>query len=275
MRIIADSSCDLYSLDYQDFKTVPLTIYTKERSFVDDENLNITEMLDYLASYKDRSYTSCPSIDAFKEAFEGADEIFVMTITSALSGSYNSALNAAQMYKDEHPLAKIAVLDSLSTGAEEILALQKLVKLIKEGKNFETIEEEIRAYLAKSRLFFSFFSIHNLAQNGRVNKTAAGVLNVLNIGVYGTATSEGKIAMTGKARGEKKCLKALFDQMKEAGYEGGKAIITHTENEEAAQNLKDLVLSSYPDANIQIFPTRGLCSYYMERKGVVISCETK
>ena len=59
------------------------------------------------------------------------------------------------------------------------------------------------------------------------------------------------------------------------GYEGGKAIITHTENEEAAQNLKDLVLSSYPDANIQIFPTRGLCSYYMERKGVVISCETK
>ena len=293
MRIIADSSCDLYSLDYQDFKTVPLTIYTKERSFIDDENLNITEMLDYLASYKDRSYTSCPSIDAFKEAFEGADEIFVMTITSALSGSYNSALNAAQMYKDEHPLAKIAVFDSLSTGAEEILALQKLVKLIKEGKNFETIEEEIRAYLAKegknfetieeeiraylakSRLFFSFFSIHNLAQNGRVNKTAAGVLNVLNIGVYGTATSEGKIAMTGKARGEKKCLKALFDQMKEAGYEGGKAIITHTENEEAAQNLKDLVLSSYPDANIQIFPTRGLCSYYMERKGVVISCETR
>ena len=78
MRIIADSSCDLYSLDYQDFKTVPLTIYTKERSFVDDENLNITEMLDYLASYKDRSYTSCPSIDAFKEAnpdFAGYDYV--------------------------------------------------------------------------------------------------------------------------------------------------------------------------------------------------------
>ena len=65
----------------------------------------------------------------------------------------------------------------------------------------------------------------------------------------------------------------MEEKLKEAGYEGGKAIITHTENEEAARNLKDLVLSSYPDANIQIFPTRGLCSYYMERKGVVISCE--
>ncbi|MBQ6344396.1 MAG: DegV family protein [Anaerolineaceae bacterium] len=275
MRIVADSSCDLFTLDYEDFITVPLSIYTDKRSFTDDETLNVTEMLDYLAKYKGRSYTSCPPIDLWKQAYEGADEIFVMTVTSALSGSYMSALNAAEMYLEEHPSARISVIDSLSTGAEEVLALNKLVELIKEGKDFETIDQTIRTYLKKSRLFFSFFSLHNLSQNGRVNKAVSLALTALNIAVTGTATAEGKIDVTGKARGEKKSLQTLFKDMTAAGYKGGKAIITHTENEEAAVDLKKLVQETYPDADIKIVPTRGLCSYYMERRGVVISCETE
>ncbi len=274
MRIIADSSCDLYTIDHDDFKTVPLTIYTDERSFVDDENLNVHEMLDYLAAYKGRSYTSCPPIDLWLQAYEGAKEIFVITITSALSGSYNSALSAAEMYKEEHKDVKISVIDSLSTGGEEILAIHKMTELMKQGLSFEKIDEIVRDYLHRSRLFFSFFSVHNLAQNGRVNKIAAGALSVLNISVNGTATSEGTIAVTGKARGEKKSLQALLDYMKEAGYKGGKCVITHTENEAAAKDLKDMVLKEYPDASIDIYPTRGLCSYYMERRGVVICLET-
>ena len=63
--------------------------------------------------------------------------------------------------------------------------------------------------------------------------------------------------------------------MKKAGYKGGRAIITHVENEEAARRLKAYVQSEYPEAQIDILPARGLCSYYMERKGLVISCETE
>ena len=273
VRIVADSSCDLFKIDHEDFRTVPLTIYTDERSFLDDEYLNVTEMLDYLEKYKNRSYTSCPNVDVWSEAFAGAEEIIVLTVTSALSGSYNSALIAKQMYQEKNPDTKIEVIDSLSTGAEEVLAINKMVSLIKEGLSFEEIVETMREYIRKSRLFFSFFSIHNLAQNGRVNKTVAAALNVLNISIIGTATEEGKIAVTSKARGEKKSLQILVDEMKKAGYSGGKAVITHTENETAANNLKELVLKDYPEADIKIVPTRGLCSYYMERKGVVISCE--
>ena len=275
MRIIADSSCDLYSLDYKDFKTVPLTIYTDERSFLDDEKLNVSEMLDYLARYNDRSYTSCPSIDAWLSAFEGADQIFAVTVTSALSGSYNSCLSAAQMYMDEHKGTKISVIDSLSTGGEEILIIEKIKELIEQGCDFESIDTQVRAYTKTTRLFFSFFSVHNLAQNGRVNKIVAASLNVLNIGVTGTATSEGKIAVTGKGRGEKKCQRILLEEMEKAHFNGKKAIITHTENEAGANALKQLVLQNYPDADIKIIPTRGLCSYYMERKGVVICLETE
>ena len=274
MRIVADSSCDLYSTDYSDFITVPLTVYTDERSFYDDENLNVTEMLDYLEKYKGRSYTSCPSINAWMQAFEGADEIFVMTVTSALSGSYSSAVSAAEQYKETHPDVKISVIDSLSTGAEELLAIHALIRFISAGQTFEEISGNIRSYLRKSRLFFSFFSLHNLAQNGRVNKTVAAVLNALVITVTGTATSEGKIDVTGKARGEKKSLETLYSEMIKAGYHGGRAIITHTENETGARKLRELILNEWPKADVQIFPTRGLCSYYMERKGVVVSCET-
>ena len=275
IRIVADSSCDLYTADYPDFKAVPLIIYTDERSFVDDAKLNVREMLDYLAAYHGRSYTSCPSIDAWLQSFEGADEIIVFTITSALSGSYNSAISAAKMYTDANPTAKVSVIDSLSTGGEEILAINKTIELINENKNFDFIDETIRNYLKTTRLFFCFFSVHNLVQNGRVNKIAATAMNVLNIAITGTASSQGTIEVTGKVRGEKKSVTVLFEEMKKAGYKGGKAVITHVENDECAQSLKELVLKEYPAAAISIVEAKGLCSYYMERRGVVISLETE
>ncbi len=274
MRIVADSSCDLYTLKDMDFKIVPLTIYTEEKSFVDDPSLNITEMLDYLENYNDRSYTSCPSIDSWLCAFNGAEEIFVLTVTSALSGSYNSALNAAEMYREDHPEVKISIIDSLSTGAEEALILQKLSELIQSGQDFETIDKKIRNYQKHTRLFFSFISLHNLTQNGRINKTVAAALSILKISVTGTANSEGKISVTGKVRGEKKVLQTMIEEMKKAGYRGGRAIITHVENSEAAVRLKEYVQREFADAIVDILPARGLCSYYMERKGIVISCET-
>ncbi|MBQ2690130.1 MAG: DegV family protein [Solobacterium sp.] len=275
MRIIGDSSCDLYTLDYPDFRTVPLTVYTDEKSFLDDETLPIREMLDYLEQYNGRSYTSCPSIGTWLEAFEGAEEIFAVTVTSALSGSYNSAENAAEMYLKDHPDAKISIIDSLSTGAEEVLILYKLAEMIRSGLSFEETDQLIRDYQKHTRLFFGFVSLHNLTQNGRMNKVAAAALNVLKIAVTGTASPEGRISVTGKARGEKKIFQVFLADMKKAGYKGGRAIITHVENEEAARRLKAYVQSEYPEAQIDILPARGLCSYYMERKGLVISCETE
>ncbi len=275
MRIIADSSCDLYTLDVPDFRTVPLSIYTDEREFVDDASLDLTAMLDYLAGYRGRSYTSCPSVEAWTEAFEGAREIIVMTVTSALSGSYNSAMTAANSYCETHPEVRISIIDSLSTGGQEVLLLLKLAELVRSGESFESADRKIREYMKRTRLFFSFFSLHNLSQNGRVNKTVASALCMLNIAVTGTATKEGTISVTGKARGNKKAVRTLLTEMQNAGYHGGRAVITHVENEELASDLKQAVLAEYPYADIRLYPTRGLCGYYMERRGIVISCETE
>ena len=119
---------------------VPLVVSTDHVHFVDDETLDVRQMLDTLSAHKGRSYTACPSVDGWLTAFDGGDEIYAVTITSALSGSYNAAMAARELYLQEHPGAKVAVFDSLSTGPELRLILEKLRELTAQGLPFEQVE---------------------------------------------------------------------------------------------------------------------------------------
>ena len=105
-KIVADSSANLLTLDGIDFQSCPLVIRTNEREFVDDENLNVEEMADYLKTYKGKSGSACPGVGDYLAAFEGYDEIYCVTITSVLSGSYNAAMTAKQQYEEDHPELK-------------------------------------------------------------------------------------------------------------------------------------------------------------------------
>lgn len=275
IRFAADSSCDLPGIPGMEISFVPMIISTDERSFTDNAHLNITEMLDYLASYRGRSYTACPSVDGWMTTFEGADEIYALTITSGLSGSYNAAMAAKQLYLHDHPNAKIAVFDSLSTGPELLLILEMLKKLTDEGLPFEEVESQIREYQEHLRLFFSLQSLHNLSQNGRVSKVAAAAVGVLGIRIVGTASPEGTLAQLGKCRGDRKAIPELMSHMTEAGYQGGKVRITHVENPELAEKYAAAFREKWPDADIAISLSGGLCSYYAERGAVLIGIETK
>lgn len=275
IRFAADSSCDLPGIPGMEISFVPMIISTDERSFTDNAHLNITEMLDYLASYRGRSYTACPSVDGWMTTFEGADEIYALTITSGLSGSYNAAMAAKQLYLHDHPDAKIAVFDSLSTGPELLLILEMLKKLTDEGLPFEEVESQIREYQEHLRLFFSLQSLHNLSQNGRVSKVAAAAVGVLGIRIVGTASPEGTLAQLGKCRGDRKAIPELMSHMTEAGYQGGKVRITHVENPELAEKYAAAFREKWPDADIAISLSGGLCSYYAERGAVLIGIETK
>ena len=110
MRLVADSACDIKELRGMVFKAVPLTISTDNEEFCDDGQLDIHRMLDILEKHKGRSYTACPGIDAWLEAFGDDDEIFVVTITAGMSGTYNSAMAARAVYLEEHPQAKVRVI---------------------------------------------------------------------------------------------------------------------------------------------------------------------
>ncbi len=273
IKYVTDSSCDTINYDGIDVAVAPLRIYTSERDFVDNEDLDVHEMIEYLLSYKDRSYTSCPSTESWLQAYEGGDEIYVITLTSNISGTYNSACAAKEEYIKDHPQARILVVDTLSTGPEMRLILEKIIEWKKEGKTFEEISKYVEDYKKTTRLFFAFKSLHNFAQNGRVNKVLASMIAKLNISIIGTASEKGDIEPQIKCRGINNVLTRLTEELTKAGFHGGKLRICHIENKELAEKLGQKIKDLYPETDLCIYPARGLCSYYGERGGIIIGCE--
>nr|WP_027872419.1 DegV family protein [[Eubacterium] cellulosolvens] len=273
MRIISDSSCDILTLQDAEFTAVPLEIYTDERRFVDDDNIDVHELLDYLEKYKGRSYTACPSSQCWLDAFQDSEEIYIVTMTSGLSGTYNSAECAKKMYQETHPNAKILIVDTLSTSAEQLLVIEKIRDLKREGKSFEEIEKEVSVYTKKTHLFFAFESLHNFAQNGRVPKLLAQAIGVLGISIIGMASEEGKVEPIGKCRGKKKVIANLISQLVNVGYKGGRVNVTHVENRELADAFCEKLREQFPAAEVAIHPARGLVAYYGERGGMIVGCE--
>ena len=271
MKIVVDSSSNLHPA--QGLEVVPLKIVTDEREYVDDRNLDASEMMAYLQEYNGRSGTSCPNVGEWLEAFGDAEGVFTVSITSNLSGCHNAAQQAAHVYLEQHPERKVCCLDTLSTGPEMALIVEKLQELIAEGLEFEAIESQIRQYMTTTHLVFVLKSVENLAKNGRVSHLVAKAVGFLNIHIVGKASDEGTLQQLHKARGEAKGLRVLVSEMEAMGFRGGKVRISHCANEEAAQELVTLLKSIAPDADYSIIPSAGLCSYYAEGGSLLVGFE--
>lgn len=213
-KIIADSGCDYRSLDNlapdTEFVSVPLTIQVGETIYRDDAELNIDQMMEEMYATTTASKSACPSPDDYMKSFEGADNIVVVTITGTLSGSYNSAEIAKKIYLEEHPNAKIHVIDSLSAGGEVDLLVRKLNHLVAEGLEFNQVVDGITAYQAKTKLLFVLAKVDNLVKNGRLSKLVGTVVGLLNIRMVGEASKTGTLELLQKARGQKKAIKVCL-----------------------------------------------------------------
>ena len=272
-KIVADSSCDMWELNGVDFAVAPITISTDNKHYVDNQELDVHLMSEELAKYKGVSHTACPSVGSWLDCYEGFDEIFVITLTGAMSGTYNSAMTAKGIYEEENENVKVHVFDSLSTGPEMRLLIEKLKEMIEEDLPFEEIVEKGQDYLNHSRLFFALKSLHNFAMNGRVSKAVASAIGVLNISIFATASEEGTIQQISKCRGEKKVVKSMIEHLENAGYHGGKVRISHADNLKLAHSVRDKILELYPHADIIVYPMGGLCTYYAEKGGLLVGCE--
>lgn len=272
-KIVMDSSSNRLSMDGADFSSVPLKIVTDEREFTDNAQLNLDEMMDYLCEYKGRSGTSCPSVGDWLEAFGDAECVFAVSITSALSGSYNAAVQAKSVYEETHPGRRVCCLDTLSTGPEMALQAERLQELIASGMDFDTIEEEIREYGKHTHLIFTLESLNNMARNGRVSMLVAKACGILGIRIVGKASTEGTLQPLHKCRGEKKALSTLLKEMKERGYRGGKVRIDHCRNEQGARAFLEMLKSEFPDCLARLGKTTALCSFYAEPGGIMVGFE--
>ncbi len=271
-KIIADSSCDLFCMEGIAFSSVPLTVFTDERSFTDDETLDVGEMLRYLSTYKGRSGTACPNIEDWLNTYADAEQIYVVTMSGNISGTYDTARSAAELYREAHPNASIRVFDTKSAGPQVRMTVDHLAKLVRAGTDFQTVCSLIDEELKRSRTFFALESFHNFAQNGRVGKAAAMFGSALGIRVMATASKQGTIEIIRKCRGEKSVLEGFLDELQNAGYDGTDCYIAHCQNEPLAQRLAEAIRERYPQASVTLHETRGLCSYYAEKGGILLSC---
>ncbi len=269
-RIVADSAADLFTLSRVPFSAAPLKVITDEREFCDVDGLDVTEMVDYLKSYKGKSTSSCPNPDEWLKAFADSRYIFAVALTSGLSGSCNAAKIAKQIYEAEHPDRRVFVIDSLSAGPGETILVEKLEELITSGLSFDEICNEIKAYQKKTGLLFILQSLTNFANNGRVSPAVAKITGLLGICIVGKASDEGTLEPLKKCRGFKNSLENLVNLLKENGFNGGKLLIAHCFNESGANELKRLIFEKFHNAEIKLYKTKGLCSFYAERGGLLI-----
>ena len=273
LKIVSDSSSDLLKLDNADFDFSPMKILTDEREFVDDRNLNINEMATYLENYKGKSRTSCPNPSDWLEAFGDADDIICVTITSALSGSYNSACVAKQIYEAENEGKRVFVLDTLSAGPEITLIVKKLEEYLKNGMNYDTVCGHIKAYIKQTGLVFMLKSLNNFANNGRVSPLVARIAGFAGICIVGKASDEGTLEPTHKCRGEARSMETIIKDLSAMGLKNGKVSVAHCQNEEGALKLKNLIAEKFKNAQVEIHKLRGLCSFYAEKGGFLVGFE--
>ena len=273
-NIIADSSIDLFELEvaYEniEFSTVPFSIGVGEKEYLDDSSLDIGTLMSAMKECKTASRTACPSTGSWYEQFKKDGNVIAITITSSLSGSYNSACVARNMVLEEQPDKQIAVIDSLSTGPEMVLILRKICELIASNKDFETVIKETKEHMKNTHATFALSSFDNLVKNGRMNRVTGFIANKLGLLGVGIASERGTIEVKGVTRGRRKAVEAILSDMEMRGTYIKDVVISHCQNKEFAEQVKTAILNVWNGATVTIIPTRGLCSYYAEQGGLLI-----
>ena len=270
--IVADSSANILSLTDPSYKTVPMKIVA-DQEYVDVPGLDVAAMVENLKKYSGKSGSSCPNVGEWLEAFGEAEEIFGITITKHLSGSYNAAQQAAQTYMEEHPGRKVYIFDSLSTGPEIMMIADRIRQCEADGLDFEATKANVLDYQNHNHTLFCLESMMNLARNGRVSVAVAKIAGMLGIRVAGSAQG-GEIVPIHKPRGARKATQTLVEMIKERGFRDGNLLrVAHCFGEDAALALRDAILAEFPNTRFILETTTALCSFYAESGGLIIGFE--
>ena len=183
-----------------------------------------------------------------------------------------AALAAREMVLEEHPEKQIFVLDTLSCSGALAGAAELANKLIRIGTNFDTICIELANWAQKGHIMFALASFDNLAKAGRVSRVVGFIAGRLNMRVLGRRTEDGTIDFFFKTRGEARVLAKILEQMDEDGYDGVRPVlISECNNQNAANLLEHGIHAKWPDARVDIVPCSGLCSFYAQDQGVIIT----
>lgn len=274
--IVCDSSCDITKLDNLAencvFSIAPLKISFGDTTFTDDENLDIKRLLEFMSSSKEASSSACPSVHDWLSLFEKSENVIAVTISDKLSGANNAAMVAKDMFCEKYPDRKIHVVNSLSTAGSMILLAQKANSLIKEDLSFEQVVEKLEEYNKTMRLVFCLKNYNTLIKNGRMSPLLGAVASVLGIRAIAVKSEVGDIKVVSKQRGDAGTYKYMTDLiMQKENVQNLPVYINHCDNIEGANAIKEILTDKYGCKDVRIVPTRGLCSFYANIGGIIVS----
>jgi DegV family protein with EDD domain len=244
LAIITDSTCDLGAdvLEQLKVKRVPLYVHFQDKTYKDWLEISPADIIAGVKAGASTPSTSQPSPQDFEDAYkavvqEGAEEILCLTISSELSGTYQSA-NLAR----EKAGVPVTVFDSRLTSGALGVMVKRAAALRDEGKSVPEIVQELERIKKTNRTLFTVASLEFLQKGGRIGKASALLGGLLNIKPI-LGLNDGKIEPVAKARGSKKALKEMVEQVRSFAEQHGEPIIhfLHVQEESAATTLRDAV----------------------------------
>ncbi len=281
-KIVADSCCDLTEemKKWDNFEVVPLTLQINDYQIQDDSNFDQDDFIKRMNANGGLAKSACPSPEAFKKAMEGDfDEVYVLTITDKLSGTYNSAVQGKMLYEDEHSDGKkIYIFNSLATSGLETLIAMKLKKMCDSGASFEEITKETDDYIVnRTGLYFCLESLNALKSNGRLFALAANILQKIRVKLVCERTSEGNISLSGQDLTTNRALikMAGFIASKVEGKDltGKTAIVSYVCCPERAEFTAEKIREKTGFENVITLKASGLNSLYASDGGIIVSYE--
>jgi DegV family protein with EDD domain len=275
VKIVADSSCDLNEELKRELGVtlVPLTLQISEINYRDDESLDVKAMLKEMAACPTSPKTACPSPNDFMKAYEGPESVFVVTLSSALSGTYESAILAKKMLLENTEDKFVHVFDSFSASIAEALISIKIFELAKKSCDNLQIVEKVNEYISSMKTFFLLESLDNLMKNGRLGKVKGTIASLLNIKPVMGATEVGDIKLVESVRGYKRAFMRFAEIIGEQGVKLEEKVIgiAHCNCLERAEEFKRELMKRYKFKDIIIVETSGLTSVYANQGGIIVA----
>ena len=275
-KIVLDSCGEIPENLKQDerFQSVPLGLEVGDYHIIDDENFNQAEFLMKVAQSPLCPKSSCPSPELFMEAYHKgeAEHVYVVTLSSHLSGSHNSAELGKQLYLEKYGDKKIAVIDSESASCGETQIALKAMELEEAGLGFEEIVSALSAYRDEMKTYFVLDNLETLRKNGRLTGVKALVASTLSIKPVMGATG-GKIIQLGQAIGIKKALQKMVDMIVKncSRPQEKRLMIAHCNCLERAQYVQKLLEEKTSFQEVRIMDTAGVSSMYANDGGIIVT----
>ena len=274
-HIVCDSCTDLTEEDLKKgcYTLVPLTLLVDVEEIIDDETFDQADFLAKVAASKESVKSACPAPESYMEAYSKADDIYVVTLSAELSGSYNSAVLGKNLYEEENGTKNIHVVNSRGAATTQVLIARKLNEYASQGMPFEEVVDKIEEYTTSLRTYFVLETLEVLRKNGRLSRLSATIAGALNIKPVMIGTRDGVIQKAAQARGMKKALAKMVEHMGSEGRDLTRRqfVISHCNCYERAVYVKELIKKHLHAEDVDIVDTKGVSSLYACDGGIIVS----